>query len=111
MEDSSVASLKEFQKHVCILGDKMHIKEDLIYDKMTGELVGFVNLGDINEHLSQLQMHLKDNSSNFPALATSVLVFTVRGLFTDLKFPYATFSCQFTCGDQLAPLLRGYFSS
>ena len=25
MEDSSVASLKEFQKHVCILGDEMNI--------------------------------------------------------------------------------------
>ena len=104
MEDSRVASLKEFQKHVCILGDEMHIKEDLVYDKFSGELVGFVNLGDINEHLSQLEMHLKDNSSNSPALATSVLVFMVRGLFTNLKFPYATFPCQSTHGDQIVPL-------
>ena len=28
----------------------------------------------------------------------------VRGLFTNLKFPYATYPCKSTCGDQLAPL-------
>ena len=28
--------------------DKMHIKEDLVYNKHTGKLVGFVNLGRVS---------------------------------------------------------------
>lgn len=38
MEDPNIASFKEFQKHVCLLGDEMHVKEDLVYDKTSGEL-------------------------------------------------------------------------
>ena len=91
----------DFQKHVCLLGDEMHTKEDLVYDKTSGELVGFVNLGNVNKDLIQFQ---QGSSSASPALASSVFVFMVRGLFINLKFPYATFPCKSTCGDQLASL-------
>ena len=37
--------------------DEMHIKEDLVYDKHTGELVGFTNLGSINQHLQAFEKH------------------------------------------------------
>ena len=104
MEDADIASLEEFQKHICLLGDEMHIKEDLVYKKMSGELVGFVNLGDINENLMQLEQQLQEFSSESPVLASSVFVLMVRGLFTSLKFPYATFPCKSTCGDQLVPI-------
>ena len=104
MVDANIASLEDFQKHVCLLGDEMHIKEDLVYDKTSGELVGFVNLGNVNEHLIQLEQDLLQGKSASPALASSVFVFMMRGLFTNLKFPYATFPCQSTCGHQLASL-------
>ena len=80
MEDANIASLEDFQKHVCLLGDEMHIKEDLVYDKTSGELVGFVNLGNVNEHLIQLEQDLLQAKSASPALASSVFVFMVRGL-------------------------------
>ena len=57
---------------------------------------------DVNENLMQLEQHLKVSSGS-PALASSVFVFMVRGLFTSLKFPHATFPCKSTCGDQLVP--------
>ena len=43
--------LQEWEKCVVLLIDEMHIKEDLVYDKDTGALVGFTSLGDTNEHL------------------------------------------------------------
>ena len=92
------------ERGVCLLGDEMHIKEDLVYKKMSGELVGFVNLGDVNENLMQLEQQLQEVSSESPVLAFSVFVLMVRGLFTGLKFPYATFPCKSTCGDQLVPI-------
>ena len=54
MEDANIATLENFQKHVCLLGDEVHIK-DLVYDKTSGELVGFVNLGNINKHPIKLE--------------------------------------------------------
>lgn len=90
MEDANIATLEDFQKHVCLLGDGMLIK-DLVYDKTSGELVGFVNLGNINEHLIKLEQDLQATSAS-TALA-SVFMFMVRGFFTNLKFPYATFPC------------------
>ena len=43
------------QLYVMILLDEMHIKQGLVYNKHTGELIGFVDLGDINNHLMQLE--------------------------------------------------------
>ena len=34
-------------------------------------------------------------------LAKSMLVLMVRGLFTQLKFPYVQFPCAAVCGDQM----------
>ncbi len=44
IEDANMTSLQEFQKHVCLIGNEMHVNEDLVYDKTSSELVGFVNL-------------------------------------------------------------------
>ncbi len=43
--------LQEWEKCIGLLIDEMHLKEDLVYDKDTGALVGFTSLGDTNEHL------------------------------------------------------------
>ena len=33
----------------------MHIKEELVYDKHSGRLIGFVNLGEIKNHLARFE--------------------------------------------------------
>lgn len=76
--------------------DEMHIKEDLVYDKHTGELVGFTNLGEINSHLLKLQ---QSQDTSITPLANSLLVVMVRGLFSSLQFPYAQFPCTKLSGD------------
>ena len=40
-------------------------------------------------------------------LASHMLVFMVRGILSELKFPYAQFSCTSITGDQLYPLVWG----
>ena len=81
----------------------MHIKEDLIFDKYTGKLKGFINLGTINDHL--LQLESKKIEYCLPDLANSVLTFMVRGIFITLHFPYAQFPCKNLTGDQIYPLV------
>ena len=38
----------ELHKYVTLIMDEIYIKSDLVYDKHEGTLVGFVNIGDIN---------------------------------------------------------------
>lgn len=106
MDDSRFHSLSEHEKFVCIIGDEMHIKEDLVFDKFSGELTGFINLGDINQHLHRLEEELKSSSETIctPVLATTMFVFMIRGIFTRLQFPYASFPAKAISADQLLPL-------
>jgi len=42
---------KEGNRYVALLLDEVHLKEDLVYDKHSGSLIGFANMGDINDYL------------------------------------------------------------
>lgn len=100
MTIAQVDSLSEFQKCVSISIDEMHIREDLVFNKHTGALVGFVDLGSINNQLAKFERSLMSNTSSHSLpLAKSIVVFFVCGLFTKLKFPYAQFPSMNLSGD------------
>jgi hypothetical protein len=80
--------------------DEMHIKEDLVYDKHTGKMIGFTDLGDINNHLLAYERS-QSNGGDDQSLADSMLSIMVRGLFTTLKFAYVQFPCCKISGDLL----------
>ena len=42
---------EEWQKIVILLIDEMYIKENIVYNKHTGRIVGFTDLGDVNHLL------------------------------------------------------------
>ena len=65
----------------------------------TGSIIGFCNLGDINSHLIALEK--QDSKEQSPELANSMLVFLVRGLFTNLSFPYSQFPCTALSGESM----------
>ena len=71
----------------------MKIQEDLVFDKNGHNLLGFVNLGGINEQLQELE---KETQSAQPHknLATHMLTVMVRGIFLKLEFPFASFPTQ-----------------
>ena len=66
-------------KFVFLLLDEMHIKEDLVFDKHSGMMIGFTNLGDINMHLLQCEESMKKDNAPKPQIAKSMMVFMVRG--------------------------------
>ena len=104
MEAACVLTCPEYEKNVIITMDEMHVKEDLVFDKHTGAMVGFVNLGDINQHLRQFEQSLQltpSDVANLDTLAKSMLVIMVRGLFSRLNYPYAQFPCVNLSGDVL----------
>ena len=61
-----------------------------MYDKTGHHLHGFVNLGDVNSQLQQLQKHISDDKPH-EQLATMMLTLMVRGIFFKLEYPYASF--------------------
>ena len=86
----------DVQRYIVLLLDEMKIRSNLVYDKESGELIGFVDLGDPDVNYSTLQ---KENE-----LATHALVFFVRGLATDLNFNLAYFATTGITSYQLFPL-------
>lgn len=48
---ANVESCPERERYTLLLLDEMHIREDIVYNKHSGEMIGFTNLGEINNHL------------------------------------------------------------
>jgi len=65
--------MSESQRYVVLLHDEMSIKEDLVFDSKTGELVGLVNI------------RKREESGDSKTVASHVLVFYVVGLNSNLK--------------------------
>ena len=71
-----------------------------MYDKHTGELIGFVNLGKINSQLDAFEHAMSSAEPIKPSIAKTIMVFMVRGLFSKLQFAYAQFPCCQVRGDK-----------
>ena len=104
--EARMESSPEYQRHVCLIFDEVKIKEDLVYNKYTGELIGFINLGEVNECLNRFEQACMGTSQQ-PQLANHMLVFMVCGLLSDLEFPYAQFPSASISADQLYSLVWG----
>ena len=58
--------------------DEVHIKRDLVYDKHEGCLIGYMNLGEINNQLIEFERALAaDQDSTQPTLASTMLVLMI----------------------------------
>ena len=85
MMAAKIDTCKEWEKLVVILLDEMYIREDLVYEKHSGSLIGFVNLGEINNHLLAFEQSLKEDSPLAGTLAKTILTIMVKGIFTSLR--------------------------
>lgn len=80
------------EKYVALVFDEVKVKEDLVYNKHSGELIGFVNVTDINQHLTALERACSDNSeAHVPQLATHMLVLRLEGYAHPSNSPMPSF--------------------
>ena len=86
----------DVQRYVVLLFDEMKINSNLVFDKVTGELIGYVDLGDPEVNYATLD--------KIDEIATHALEFFIRGLCTELKFSLAHFATDGVTADQLMPL-------
>lgn len=97
---------RHLAKYVGLTLDEMHVKEGLFFDKHTGALVGYSDLGEVNNILSDYEKQLSSSHLMQRPMAKLMLVFMVRGLFTSLKFPYVQFPAASTKGGDIFPLVQ-----
>ena len=100
MNAANAGSCPKWHKLLILLIDEIHIKESLVYDKHSGEMIGFVDLGEVNNRLTAFERSIEINDK-VPSLANSMLVIMARGLFTPLRFPYVQFPCLNISGELL----------
>ena len=74
----------------------MKIQDDLVWDKHTDELIGFVDLGDTDSKYATLK--------KVDSLASHVLVSMVKGVVNPLSYSFAIFSTHGVTCDQLFPI-------
>ena len=96
------SKLQGIGKYVVLAFDEVSIKDDLIFDKHTGELIGFVNLG---KDLNDLFGADASNTDFTSSIASHALVFMVVGLASRHKFSFGYFGTCSLTAYMLYPLL------
>lgn len=86
----------DVERYVVILMDEMKVQEDLVWDRNSGELVGFVDLGNLEINYATLK--------KADSLASHVLVFLVKSIVNPLSYSLATFATSGITSFQMFPL-------
>ena len=95
---------KHLAKYVFILIDEVYVKEGLVYNKSTGSLIGFADLGGTLQQINDYEERLSSGNQSRP-LAKTMMVFMVRGVFCDISFPFAQFPMSSAQAHDVFPLL------
>ena len=91
-----VSNFSNIERYVILLMDEMKVQENLVWDKHTGDLIGFVDLGDPDLNYATFQKS--------DAIASHILVFLVRSIINPLKFSLANFATSNATSVQMFPL-------
>ena len=84
------------ERYVSIIIDEMKIQEDLVWNKSTGELIGYLDLGDDDINQGILQDEQK--------LASHIMVFMLKSIMNPLSYSFATFATSTATSEQIYPL-------
>ena len=90
---------KEFsaaERFTVISFDEMKIQNDLVWDKNTGELIGFLDLGDVDLNNSAIK--------NVDKLASHVLVIMIRSVMNPMTYTLARFAIDRIISYQVFPI-------
>ena len=63
MTEAKLDSSQSFKKNVTLCFDEMPIKSNLVYSKSTGRLVGFTEIGNINDQFQKFQDSVESQNS------------------------------------------------
>lgn len=85
----------DLQRYVVLVMDEMKIQSNLVFDKVSGDLIGFVDLGDPMTNAAFVEEE---------SVATHALAFLVRGLCTDMKHIVSYYFTRDVISFQIMPI-------
>ena len=77
-------------RHIVLVFDEMKIQESLVFDSKSGNIIGYVDVGDMNMQLKNFEANLEEKAQE-KEVATHMLMLYVRGIFTKMEYPLAQF--------------------
>ena len=104
-KEAKLSEIPDWKRNVVLAFDEMKIKESLVYDKHNAKVLGFVDLGQVNNELQELEESCSEDGRLCRPVATHMLVLMVRGIFTSLQFPYAHFPTKALSADSLLAII------
>ena len=90
VQQAKLDEIDEFDKNVSLIFDEMKIKSGLVFSKETVKLVGFCEMGEINDEIEKFSKAMEsqaaaEKQSLEPGsdrnIAKYVIVFMMRGIF------------------------------
>lgn len=101
-----LAQKDDLAKYGMLLFDEMYVKQGLVFEKSTGAMFGFTDLGEVNNQLDDYEKLLSGDTTGLQRpLAKTMLVFMFKGIFTNVAMPYAQFPVCSLKGSYMFPLL------
>lgn len=100
--------MEPHEEYYSLIFDEITIKEDLVMNAQTGELVVFQNLNTFRNKIKESEsetMGTQQKIDNRVPLASKVLQIMIRGLTTPFKYPYAFFPCKTLKSDDLYSII------
>lgn len=70
-----------------LIFDEMKVREGLVFDISTGNIIGYTDTGNIKKFEAQL-----NGKSESHDVATHMLAVCIRGIFINLDYPLGQFS-------------------
>ncbi len=68
LKEASTGGLADWKRFVVIIFDELKVRESLVYDKHSSQVIGFVHLGEVDNHVNKLE-----NENCRPEIATHVI--------------------------------------
>ena len=107
--DMDFENSTDAHKMVGVMFDEMKVKSGLVFNKQSGRLVGFVDLGTLNSDLDAMERSLNNEvgiTTQHPELAGSMLVLMAcRIMKPSCVFPIAQFPTSSLSGVKLYPIV------
>ena len=86
-------------RFVVLVIDEMKIRADLVFNKSSGEITGFVDYGEgtLEHRFTELQQRCKQQRLADREVATHMLTVMVRGITFHMDLPVAQFATTGIC--------------
>ncbi|VDH96810.1 Hypothetical predicted protein [Mytilus galloprovincialis] len=80
------------KQNISLLFDEVKVKSGLVYCSESGRLIGFCDLGSVNNDIQNFCINESETSE--PGIASHIMTIMIRGIFSNLECVVAHYPCK-----------------